>query len=248
MKEYRNGWNNALDLGPAAANLSEDLEWVLQSGQSDPGLVAEGLLRTYDAPVLRLCMALENQPERARELHRQIFARAVSQAYRYSSKVSIPLWFYTCLLQALPRAILRERRAHLPVLLHVFADLDAEQVAALFKLKPERAQTRLSKLEKDPQAVLQRAGLPVEVIADLQAGTNWRQALLQHYPAPDLEDETLEAMAHEIVEQAEKSNVIRRRWVLLQELALLLLAALAVAVLIMAADSFSPPPTSGTTP
>jgi hypothetical protein len=246
MKEYRNGWNNALDLGPAAPNLSEDLEWVLQSGQSDPALVAEGLLHTYHAPVLRLCIALEDQPERARVLHHQIFARAVNQAYRYNSKISIPLWFYTCLLQALPRVILRERSAHLSILLHVFAELDAEQLAALFKLKLERVQNRLSKLEKEPQAILGRAGLPAEMTSDLQAGTDWRQALRERYPAHKLEDEALEAMANEIVEQAEKRNAIHRRWVLLQELVLLLLAALAVAGLIMAADSFSSPPTTAT--
>jgi DNA-directed RNA polymerase specialized sigma24 family protein len=240
MKEYRNGWEKTLDLGPGPAALSADLEWVLQSGQSDPQLVAEALLHTYYAPVYRLCLALQNDPEPARELLDLIFANAVNQAYRYRPRTGIPIWFYHCLLQALPRHIRQERSAGLPVLLYAFTDLSAEQLATLFDLKADRMKARLARLEKQPGAALEKAGLSPEITAGLQAGAAWREVVLRHYPAPELDDEELEDLATQIIERAKLQGTVRRRWVLFQELALLLLAALIVGLLISAADRLTP--------
>jgi hypothetical protein len=100
-----------------------------------------------------------------------------------------------------------------------------------------RVKASLEKLEREPGAMLARAGLPPEVTNDFEAGPSWRGALQQFYSAPDLEDEALETLAAEIVAQADRSSAIRRRWLLLQELALLLLVALGVAGLIIVADS-----------
>jgi DNA-directed RNA polymerase specialized sigma24 family protein len=240
MKEYRSGWGNTLDLGPGQAVLSADLEWVLQSGQSDLHLVAEALLHTYFAPVYRLCLALRADPEPTQELLDQIFAKAVNQAYRYRPQTGIPVWFYQCLLQALPWPIRRARHAHLPVLLYAFTDLSAEQIATLFDLKSSRVKARLDKLEKQPAAALERAGLPAEMTAGLPAGSTWREMIQRRYAAPEPDDDELEDLAAQVLDQAKKQSAARRRWVLVQELALLLLAALIVGVLISAADWFLP--------
>ena len=136
------------------------------------------------------------------------------------------------------------------MLLHAFADLDADQIAALFNLKSRRVEARLHKLDNEPGAMLERPGFR-RMPPRYSAGPSWRPALQQRYPAPRLEDDQVEALAVEIVTQAEKRNAIRRRWILLQELVLLAFAALVVAGLIMAADSITPgsatrtpPPTS----
>ena len=236
MKDYRNGWGETSDLGIGSPDLSADLEWLLQSGQADRALVAEGLLHAYYAQVYRLCLVLENDPLRRDELLIHTFARAVQQAYRYRAKTDIPTWFFSFLFQELPKSTLQERRADLPVLLFALADLDPQQIADALNRDASRVKSRLDKLEKEPQTMLTKAGLPAEITNDVKTGPSWRQALQQRYTAPVLEDEQLEALAGKVVEQAEKRTTVRRRWVLLQELVLLGLVALGVAGLIMASD------------
>ncbi len=191
-------------------------------------------------PSYRLCQALENEPQRAQELLKQTFAKAVNQAYRYRPHTGIPVWFYSNLLLVLPRSTRMERRAHLPVLLHAFADLSPEQISTLLDLKTSRVQSRLNKLEKEPGLVLEQAGLPADKTANLQATSSWREILLQRYPVPELDDDQIESLAREIVLQAEKRTSTRRRWILLQELVLLLLVVLVVGFVISAADRLAP--------
>lgn len=240
MKTYRNGWGNSLDLEPGLPELSADLEYILQSGQSDLRLVAEGLLYTYYAPVYRLCLVLEDNPSRAQELFDLTFAKAVNQAYRYQPKSGIPVWFYRCLLQAIPLPARRERRGDLPVLLRAFTELNPEQIALLCNLNTSQAKTMLANLEEQPGAVLEQAGLAPEKTSGLQAGDSWRQVLQQQYPVPELDEDALEARAEQIYARAEKSRTIRRRLVLVQELILLLVVALIVGAFITAADRLAP--------
>ena len=236
MKDYRNGWGETADLGLGSPDLSADLEWLLQSGQGDRNLIAEGLLHTYHTQVYRLCLVLEADPAAGHVLLVRTFAKAVQQAYRYRPETDLPVWFYNFLLSELPLAYRKERRADLPVLFYAFADLNPEQIAALFNQDARRVEVRLAKLEKDPAVRLARAGLPPQATDDLKAGPSWREDLGQRYSAPDLDDDQLEGLAVEVVKQADKRNLVRRRWVVLQELVLLVLVALGVAGLIMASD------------
>jgi DNA-directed RNA polymerase specialized sigma24 family protein len=157
MKDYRNGWGETLDLGSGSPELSSDLEWVLQSGQSDQNLIAEALLHAYHAPVYRLCLVLENDPGHAHTLLIRSFARAVQQAYRYRPKTDIPIWFFTFLLQELSTSTRRERLADLPVLLSALADFEPGQIADLLNRDAGRVKAKLSKLEKRPETILVRA-------------------------------------------------------------------------------------------
>jgi hypothetical protein len=240
MKDYRNGWGETLDLGLGASELSADLEWLLLSGQSDRNLIAEGLLHAYHAQVYRLCLILEDDPGAAHGLLVRTFARAVQQSYRYRLKTDIPTWFFTFLLQELPKATRRARNADLPVLFSVFADLNPQQIANLLNRDAGRMKSRLDKLDEEPGPKLARAGIPPEATNDLPAGASWRQDLQLRYPAPELEDERVGTLVAEVVARVEKRSKVRRRWLLLQELALLLLAAIGVAALIMASDIIEP--------
>jgi hypothetical protein len=183
---------------------------------------------------------LEADPAAGHVLLVRTFAKAVQQAYRYRPETDLPVWFLNFLLSELPLAYRKERHADLLVLFYAFADLNPGQIAALFKQDARRVEARLAKLEKDPAVRLARAGLPPQATDDLKAGSSWREDLGQRYSAPDLDDDQLEGLAVEVVKQADKRNLVRRRWVVLQELVLLVLVALGLAGLIMASILSTP--------
>lgn len=65
--------------------LLPDLDWMLQSGEASPEMLAEALIGAYHAPVYRLALSLLESPEQAAHLAREAFISALLNAYRYPS-------------------------------------------------------------------------------------------------------------------------------------------------------------------
>jgi DNA-directed RNA polymerase specialized sigma24 family protein len=84
--------------------LSNDLEWMLQSGQASIQMLAEALLNEYYAPVYRLALSMLNDPEVARQATLEVFSNALMQVYRYRSEVGVDFWVYRFALEVFRRA------------------------------------------------------------------------------------------------------------------------------------------------
>lgn len=79
--------------------LSSDLDWMLQSGQASPAMLAEALVQEYAVPVYRLTHALLGDEIAAHQATVETFAAAVLNVYRYRSSTGIPVWLYRSALE-----------------------------------------------------------------------------------------------------------------------------------------------------
>lgn len=90
--------------------LDSDLDWLLQSGQSDPEALAQALVKEYYSPVYRLCLAVLNAPYAAAEATRNTFAGALANVHRYRGQEPARVWVYRLALHYARRYAGDQRR------------------------------------------------------------------------------------------------------------------------------------------
>lgn len=88
------------------AELSSDLEWMLQSGQVGREVLAEALIGEYYAPIYRLALALLNDEDLAQEAALHTFRSALEKLERYRSSQGVRPWLFHQALESV-RAVRR---------------------------------------------------------------------------------------------------------------------------------------------
>jgi LysM repeat protein len=108
--------------------LSSELEWLLQNGETNHAALADVLVREYYASALRLSWAILGDLGQARHTVLQAFTMAMLNQYRYRPGKSAHIWLFQFVLQAARKAArLRSRSGASQVRGRVEAepDLDA---------------------------------------------------------------------------------------------------------------------------
>ncbi len=80
--------------------LSSELEWLLQNGETNHAELADVLVREYYASALRLSWAILGDLEQARRTVMQAFSTALVNNYRYHSGRNVHIWLFQFILQA----------------------------------------------------------------------------------------------------------------------------------------------------
>jgi RNA polymerase sigma-70 factor (ECF subfamily) len=76
------------------ANLSSDLEWMLQSTQVSEALIISALVREYYSPVYHLTYSLLGYPEAAHEAVQRSLLAVMANRHRFSAGLSLKTWIY----------------------------------------------------------------------------------------------------------------------------------------------------------
>jgi DNA-directed RNA polymerase specialized sigma24 family protein/LysM repeat protein len=90
--------------------LSGDLDWMLQSGQASPGMLAELLVREYFAPVSHLAYFMLDDPRAALYATRKTFSQALLNVYSYRSQVGVDAWFFRIAVDVIRQTLQRMSR------------------------------------------------------------------------------------------------------------------------------------------
>ena len=89
--------------------LSNDLDWMLQSGQATPEMLLNALVAEYDAPLQRLALAYLDQDELAARAVRDTFSSALLDLHSYRAEFGAMHWLYAIALKVLRRTYLLQR-------------------------------------------------------------------------------------------------------------------------------------------
>lgn len=84
--------------------LASDLEWLLESGEAGPELLAEALVREYYRPLYRLALATLGEAGDAQAAAMETFIQAVLVAYRYHGRPEPEIWLYSLAVPLLRQA------------------------------------------------------------------------------------------------------------------------------------------------
>jgi DNA-directed RNA polymerase specialized sigma24 family protein len=90
--------------------LSGDLDWMLQSGQASPGMLAESLAREYYARVYHLAYFVLDDPRAALHATRKTFSQALLNVYSYRSQVGVDAWLFRIAVDVIRRTLQRMSR------------------------------------------------------------------------------------------------------------------------------------------
>ncbi len=230
-----------LNLSFEAADHSADLEWVLQSGDADAALAAEALLATFYPAVHQLTLALRISDEEQAIFIQNAFVSALNNRYRFRSGLDIQQWFYSSVVETLPRDVRRKYWLPMAVVLRAFTSLKTGQIASALRAPVRQVKTRLAALDRRPIQGLEEAGWTIEpdLVAEIER-VSWRRALRLHFPPRQLSEEELQHLAQEIAPNAELRVNWQRRLHTVIEIALIGLAILLAAGLLLAANIFDP--------
>lgn len=192
--------------------LSQDLEWMLQSGQASPVLLAEALVHEYYAPVYRLAFSVLDDEKAAHLAAQRTIGEALANVHLYREGMGVRNWLYCIALIHIQKISgrLRFRRrlkASLPLPIHASdfgASVPSKQVDAVLWLAVDSLEerTRLPFLLEIvhawsiPEIALILEVDEAEVRIQLEAA---RLILAEElgqegFPADDLEGEKLEAL------------------------------------------------------
>jgi DNA-directed RNA polymerase specialized sigma24 family protein/LysM repeat protein len=86
--------NEAFGLADDQPILSSDLDWMLESRQATPAMLAEVLVREYYPEIYRLLLALLDDVPTARRAARRAFADALLDISNYRSADGVKPWLY----------------------------------------------------------------------------------------------------------------------------------------------------------
>jgi DNA-directed RNA polymerase specialized sigma24 family protein/LysM repeat protein len=100
--------------------LSPDLEWMLQSSQASPVMLAEALVREYYAPVYRLAISILDDERAARQAAQGVIGQALKDAHLYREGMGVRNWLYCLAMIHLQRnfkqlRLKRRLKASLPL-------------------------------------------------------------------------------------------------------------------------------------
>ena len=90
--------------------LSGDLDWMLQSGQASPGILAESLVSEYYTSVYHLAYFVLDDPQAALYATRKTFSQALLNVYSYRSQVGVELWLFRIAVEVIRRSLQRLSR------------------------------------------------------------------------------------------------------------------------------------------
>lgn len=84
---------------------ASDLDWMLQSGQADPAMLAEALIEVYFSDLLRLSEAFLGDEVVAREAVRGTLITALVNGFRYRESDGVRRWVYRLAIRELRNAL-----------------------------------------------------------------------------------------------------------------------------------------------
>jgi DNA-directed RNA polymerase specialized sigma24 family protein len=93
-----------------APELSGDLDWMLQSGQASPGMLAESLVREYYTRVSHLAYFMLDDPRAALYATRKTFSQALLNVYSYRSQVGVDAWLFRIAVDVIRQTLQRMSR------------------------------------------------------------------------------------------------------------------------------------------
>lgn len=256
--------------------LSSDLEWMLQSGQASQSMLAEALVEEYFPRVIRVALALFEEPTLARRVAIGSFAAALANLYRYRSGSNIDAWFYQSVFGAFRQVYKRLNR-----------ELRNSQIGSIEEPNPETEieaeiwglLESLSNTERVALLLNEALDLPLSDIAYLlsqqerEIGSNLRsarQALLtrlyqasetgmdvkawlyhwlrNRWPDPRFLPGDLDSLVEEIVVQVGSQDASRRRSIAFKEISLMVVVIVLVIGVIRGASVLIPTPVSTASP
>jgi DNA-directed RNA polymerase specialized sigma24 family protein/LysM repeat protein len=74
--------------------LSPDLEWMLQSSQASPAMLAEALVREYYALIYRLALSILDDERAARQAAQRAVGEALANVHLYREGMGVQNWLY----------------------------------------------------------------------------------------------------------------------------------------------------------
>lgn len=230
-----------LNLSFEAADQTADLEWVLQSSDVDSALAAEALLATFYPAVHQLTLALRIPDEEQPIFIQKAFVSALKNRYRFRSGMDIQQWFYSAIVETLPRDVRRNYWLPMAVVLRTFSSLRIGQIASALHVPSRQVKARLVTLDRHPIQGLEEAGWTIEpdLAAEIER-VSWRRALRLRFPPQQLSEDELLHLAEEIAPNAEMRVNRQRRLHTVIEIAVIGLAILLAAGLLLAANLFDP--------
>ena len=190
-------------------DLTPEAEWLLQSRQASPALLAEELSREYFPFVYHFALALLDEPGRASAAARQALGRAVQNAYRYPGRLSVRAWLAGFVLQSIP---LKEKGRAASAAAGdelISSTLDGSNGA-------KKAALLLRFLFGWPAAeVLTVPGLekvvPLEGVDRWQEAERLPRAFQSRWPPPRFTEQELEGIAREVADQAGRRTIRQKR-------------------------------------
>lgn len=132
--------------------LSPDLEWMLQSGQVNPALLAEALVREYYVSVYRLAFSVLDDEKAAYQAAQGTIGEALANVHLYREGMGVRNWLYCIALIHIQKISKRLRfrrklRASLPLPKHASdfgASIPSNQVDAILWLAVDSLEERTS--------------------------------------------------------------------------------------------------------
>ncbi|HEX7974961.1 MAG TPA: LysM peptidoglycan-binding domain-containing protein, partial [Anaerolineales bacterium] len=95
--------------------LSSDLDWMLQSGQADPAMLAEALVKEHYVQIYRLASSILNNPQAASLATKDALTAALLNVYRYRGEMGVNVWLYGITLDAIRGVQRRFLSQHNPI-------------------------------------------------------------------------------------------------------------------------------------
>jgi len=249
--------------------LSDDLEWMLQSGQASPGMLIEALVNRYATDVFRLARAVVNSHDLAEQATEVIFIDALLGIYRYRGSMTVDAWFYRVALESLQKftrkqpSVRQARHSNspqpvsiaeadlwrsvdslsdpvlLPLLLVTVLGWEKEAISQVLKLSLPKLELRVDSAFKS----LQKA-LPAALDFD-----EWVSASLQRrWPRIELEAGEMEAIANRVEARAKQNGAIRKRFAYLRELVMIGAAIVLAVGLFRTVEMLIPVPAPASSP
>jgi hypothetical protein len=129
----------------SSPDLSSDLEWMLQSKQATPLMLAGAMVQEYGEQVFRLSLALLSDQEAARRASEETFVKVLLSIHRYSSSIGIRDFIFTHAIQIChnkaPRSI------EIPVLYYLFG-WKTDEIASLLMISQEIASEKINEMRR----------------------------------------------------------------------------------------------------
>ena len=258
--------------------LSSDLEWMLQSGQASPSMLAEVLVREHYSEVFRLCLCLLDNPGDAQVAALETFIAAAMNVHRFRHASGIRTWLGGQALQTCQK-MRRQRNPPKPTYSPAQSDQESEDpeipayefVWRIFDMQDEKARLALifsevldwplsesaAILRVKEKALNSQVDAITNELLDLMHSAGYRfkdiedqprQALRQRWPEADLTQYDQQAVINWIQANLTRRKARRGRLTPLAEVLLTVIGLAIVVGLIWVVSRMIPDPTTDATP
>ena len=225
--------------------LSSDLEWMLQSRQASPAMLAEALVNEFYPSVYRLALALLEDREAARAAALKTLSSALANASSYGKASGLLPWFYRLALVSVQAAQTRmtggpgarafagqeggsSNPAESALRRCLLALDEGERTAALLYYLPglstEEVAQAMKRRRSEVEATLQGARRAVssapgwEGLSSGELDARLRGYFQSWWPSPELYPEDLRAVISTVLGQADAQRRRQRRLISFSEI------------------------------